>query len=180
MADFVVKTAELLAAYLWIASQFSSSFLHHTLILHLYNHLCALISNAAQNQRECHYRQLMQVQNTLNRLDVFPEVIISSPHVSQTASFSLVLVKYHHTRLLVRMDVELLLLASCSEDNEYATTGSHFHNTWWLCLDPAQFPLTISIGINFVQYSVSIPSVSVSVVLIVLVSYRPSLNNTLK
>ena len=76
-----------------------------------------LISNAAQNQRECHYRQLMQVQHTLNRLDVFSEVIISSPHVSQTASFSLVLVKYRHTRLLLRMDVELLLLASCSEDN---------------------------------------------------------------
>ena len=67
----------------------------------------------------------------------------------------------------MRMDVELLLLASCSEDNDYATTGSHFHNTWWLCLDPAQFPPTISIGIDFVQYSVSIPSVSVSVVSIV-------------
>ena len=66
---------------------------------------------------ECHYRQLMQVQHTLNRLDVFSEVIISSPHVSQTASFSLVLVKYRHTRLLLRKDVELLLLASCSEDN---------------------------------------------------------------
>ena len=51
MADFVVKTAELLAAYLWIASQFSSSFLHHNLILHLYNHLCALISNAAQTKK---------------------------------------------------------------------------------------------------------------------------------
>ena len=128
------------------------------------------------NQKECHYRQLMQAQHTLNRLDVFPEVIISSPHISQTASFSLVLMKYCHTRLLVRMDVELLLLASCSEDNEYATTGSHFHNTWWLCLDPAQFPPAISIVIDFVQYSVLIPSVSVSVVSIVLVSYCPSLH----
>ena len=42
---------------------------------------------------------------------------------------------------------------------------------WWLCLDPAQFPPTIGIGIDFVQYSVSIPSVLV--VSIVLVSYRP-------
>ena len=89
-----VKTPELLVAYLWIASPASYRSLPPLFALCYY----------------CHYRQLMRAQHTLNRLVVLSEVGTSSLHVSQTAYFSLILVKYHHTRLLVRLDVELLLL----------------------------------------------------------------------
>ena len=59
------------------------------------------------------YRQIVKASMTnLKQVRCVSDVGTGSPYVSQIASFSPVLVKYRHTRLLVRPDLVLLVATS--------------------------------------------------------------------